>query len=117
MFVTSADGGVVALVTLSGEKDCNDFEGYDLTGYLERMSDGTQQELTNEVRLARFINATDYMEFCDYCGPDNSLIGVVFGFVFAMAGVALLAYGFRMSTETPEEDEAESRSEGDGESK
>jgi hypothetical protein len=60
------------------------------------MSDSKQQDLTNDARLARFFDATEFLEFCDYCGPENSLIGVAFGVVFALAGIAILIVGYRM---------------------
>jgi hypothetical protein len=87
---------IVMLASLSGEKECDDFDGSPPDGYLTRMSDSKQRELTNNVRLARFFDATEFLEFCDYCGPENSLIGVAFGVVFALAGVAILIVGYRM---------------------
>ena len=96
IFLTGADNKVVVLVTASGEKSCEDFETSELDGYLTRMSSSKQQELTNEVRLAQFYDATDYLEMCDYCGPTNSLIGVIFGVVFAASGAALLVIRTRI---------------------
>lgn len=90
IFLTDASDKVVVLVTGSGEMSCEDFENNELSGYLTRMSSSKQQELTDEIRLAQFYDATDYLEFCDYCGPENSLIGVIVGMVFAAGGGALL---------------------------
>jgi hypothetical protein len=90
---------IVVLVTESGEKSCDDFQSNDLDGYLTRMGSGTQQDLANEVRLAQFPGATDYLELCAYCGPENSAIGVGFGVFFALAGIALLVWGLRMRVE------------------
>jgi hypothetical protein len=87
---------IVMLASLSGEKDCADLDGSPPDGYLTRMSDSKQQDLTNDARLARFFDATEFLEFCDYCGPENSLIGVAFGVVFALAGIAILIVGYRM---------------------
>ncbi len=95
----------VVFVTFSGEKDCSDLETVHPDGYLKRMSSGTQQELTNEARLARYYDATDLMELCAYCGQENSLIGTVFGFVMTGMGVVMLAFGYRIKV-PPSTDEA-----------
>lgn len=97
VFRTDPTGAVVMLVQLSGEVGCAALPDGNLTGYLQQMSAGREQELRNDARLARFINATDYLELCDYCGPTNSLIGVGFGLVFALAGVGLVVWGLRMN--------------------
>lgn len=101
IFVTDAANPpqIALLATLSGRKECDDLQGTTLSGYLTRMSGGKQQELANEVRLAQFYDATVFLEFCGYCGTGNSLIGVAFGVVFGMGGVALLAFGFRIPRE------------------
>lgn len=95
LFRTDETGEIVMLVTLSGEVTCDELTETELSGYLQRMSSAREQELRNEVRLARFIHATDYLEFCDYCGPTNSLIGVGFGFFFALAAIGLIVLGWR----------------------
>lgn len=96
VFRSDDTGAVVLLVTLSGEESCDTLPTTPVSGYLQRMSPDREQALINEVRLARFINATDFLELCAYCGPDNSLIGVIFGFVFAVGGIGLLMWGVRM---------------------
>lgn len=94
VFMTSETGGVVLLAQLSGEVDCEELANVQLSGYLNRMTADQEQELINEVRLARFVNASVFLEMCGYCGPSNSLIGTLFGFVFAAVGIGLLFYGF-----------------------
>lgn len=89
---------IVLFATFSGEKSCEEIEGSDLNGYLKRMSNDTRQALTNDVRLARFYDASVYLEMCAYCGPNNSLIGTIFGTVFVVGGVALLGWGWRLPT-------------------
>lgn len=96
VFRTNDSGKVVLLATMSGEMDCAELQATDLAGYLQRMSPEREQELINEVRLARFINATTFLEICGYCGPTNSLIGTLFGFAFALIGLGLLVWGLRM---------------------
>lgn len=96
VFRTNESGTVVLLATMSGDQDCEELESADLTGYLKRMTPEREQELINEVRLARFINATVFLEMCGYCGPTNSLIGTLFGFAFAIGGIGLLIFGLRL---------------------
>jgi hypothetical protein len=96
VFRTNGNGMVVLLATMSGEVDCAELQATDLAGYLQRMSPEREQELINEVRLARFINATVFLEICGYCGPTNSLIGTMFGFGFGLIGLVLLVWGLRM---------------------
>lgn len=96
VFRTDETGVIVLLAQMSGELDCDQLQAADLTGYLQRMSAAREQELRNDVRLARFINALDYLEICGYCGPTNSLIGTLFGFVFALAGLGLIVWGLRL---------------------
>ena len=80
---------------MSGETDCDALEATELSGYLTRMSATTQQNLTDEARLARFFDATTFLEICGYCGQSNSLIGTLFGFAFAIGGLALLMLGLK----------------------
>lgn len=96
VFRTNGNGTVVLLATMSDEVDCAELQATDLAGYLQRMSPKREQELINEVRLARFINATVFLEICGYCGPTNSLIGTMFGFGFGLIGLVLLVWGLRM---------------------
>lgn len=96
VFRTDASGAVVVLAKLSGEVECPELLEMELSGYVQRMSAARQQELRNEARLARFFNATSFLEICGYCGPTNSLIGVLFGSGFALAGIVMLVWGFRM---------------------
>jgi hypothetical protein len=96
IFVTNLAGEVVVLAQMSGELECSDFDGMQAEGYLTRMSADQQQDLTNEVRLARFINGETYLELCGYCGQTNSLIGTLFGFAFLLGGLALLVFGLRI---------------------
>lgn len=98
LFRTSDNGKVVLLATMSGEMDCAELQATSLAGYLQRMGPEREQELINEVRLARFINATVFLEMCGYCGPTNSLIGTLFGLAFALVGLLLLVWWRRMPT-------------------
>jgi hypothetical protein len=95
VFRTDETGAVVMLVSLSGEVGCDELPDGNVAGYLQRMSADREQDLRNEVRLARFIYATDYLQLCAYCGPTNSLIGVGFGLFFALVGVGLVILGWR----------------------
>lgn len=99
VFMTGETGRVVILAQLSGEVDCEELQTMELKGYLNRMLPDQEQELINEVRLARFINASVFLEMCGYCGPSNSLIGTLFGFFFAIGGLALIGWGITMPTE------------------
>ncbi|MEM7115259.1 MAG: hypothetical protein AAF614_22655 [Chloroflexota bacterium] len=93
VFLTNEAGTVVLLATMSGESDCAELQTAVLSGYLNKMTPEQEQDLINEVRLARFINATTFLEMCGFCGPTNSLIGTLFGFAFALLGIGLLVYG------------------------
>ena len=103
IFAVNPSGSAVALVLLSGKVGCDDLDDIPLEGYLTRMTPERQQELTNEVRLARFINGESYVELCGFCGTTNSLIGTLFGFAFALLGVGLLVWGLRKSGELNDE--------------
>jgi hypothetical protein len=96
IFFTEDSRQVVAFVTLSGEVECNDLTGEVPAGYLYAMSDDTRQELTNDARLARYFEAESFLEFCGYCGRDNSLIGAIFGVAFTILGGAMIIYGRRL---------------------
>ncbi|MFK7801621.1 MAG: hypothetical protein AB8G95_08325 [Anaerolineae bacterium] len=98
LFLTNASGEVVVLAQMSGELDCADFDGLSAEGYVTKMTSDRQQELTNDVRLARFINGENYLELCGYCGQTNSLIGTLFGFAFLLGALALLYFGWRIKT-------------------
>lgn len=99
IFYTGDDNRVVMLVTLSGEVDCDEFADQVPTGYLYAMSDGTRQELTNEARLARYFMTDTFLEFCGYCGQDNSIIGAIFGVVLFLCGVGLVVFGRRIKAD------------------
>lgn len=88
---------VVMFVTLSGEVDCADLDGKHPEGYLYRMNNSTRQELTNDARLARYFSTDTFLEFCGYCGRENSMIGAVFGIVFTLLGLAVVLYGRKLS--------------------
>lgn len=90
---------IVVLAKMSGELECSDFETVEVVGYLTQMSSAKQQELINEARLARYYDAAIFMEFCAYCGSENSLIGSAFGAIFTIAGLAILRLGFRIAKE------------------
>lgn len=102
IFAVNRDGSTVALVALSGEVNCSDLDDIPLTGYLAGMTPEREQTLTDEVRLARFVDREAVVELCSYCGTTNSLIGTLFGFAFAILGIGLLIWGLRISTETNE---------------
>ncbi len=97
VFYTDDAQDVVVFVTLSGEVDCADITEDDPAGYLYSMSSGMKQELTNEGRLARYFNTDTFLEFCGYCGRDNSMIGAGFGLAALLGGVGLFIWGRRMS--------------------
>ncbi len=99
IFYTDDARDVVVFVTLSGEVDCDDIAGDDPAGYLYSMSNDMQQELTNEARLARYFDTKMFLEFCGYCGRDNSMIGAGFGLVALLGGGALFFWGRRMGKE------------------
>ena len=87
---------IVLLVSMSGEVTCSEFQEIAPEGYLTQMSRSKKQDLTNEVRLAKFYDATDFMELCGYCGQDNSLIGLGFGVALALGGIIIIILGLRM---------------------
>ncbi len=95
IFFTNDSSDVVVFVTLSGDVNCDDLDEQRPTGYLYSMNSATQQELTNDARLARYFTTDTFLEFCGYCGQSNSLIGAVFGVVFLLAGVGLIVAGRR----------------------
>jgi len=101
VFFINESREVIAFVTLSGEVACDELAAEGPSGYLYAMSDRTRQELTNDARLARYITAESYMEFCGYCGRDNSLIGAVFGVVFTLGGLAMVVFGRRLRKAQP----------------
>lgn len=84
----------VMLTRMSGEMDCGDFDGLVPTGYLTRMTGDKRSELGS--RLSPFSSAGNLLEFCGYCGTDNSLIGLIAGIVLVVGGLALVFFGFRM---------------------
>ncbi|PDV99672.1 hypothetical protein [Candidatus Chloroploca asiatica] len=95
VFFTDNARDVVVFVTLSGDVQCDDLTRQWPTGYLYMMNDGTRQALTNEARLARYFTTDTFLEFCGYCGRQNSLIGAGFGVVFTVAGMAMLFVWWR----------------------
>jgi hypothetical protein len=90
---------IVVFTTLSGRWECDDLNESTSTGYLTVMSDDQQQELTNEVRLAKFFRADTALALCGYCGTENSLIGLIFGVVITLGGIGALILGLRMPKE------------------
>lgn len=96
IFFTDESREVVILVALSGEVDCAALGEERPSGYLYMMDDDTRQELTNEARLARYFEADTFLEFCGYCGLENSLIGATFGVVSLVGGLAMTIGGRRM---------------------
>lgn len=90
VFFTDETRRVVVFVTLSGAVTCDDLARQWPDGYLYAMNGDTRQELTNDARLARYFTTETFLEFCDYCGPQNSLIGAGFGIVFTLGGIAIL---------------------------
>lgn len=96
IFRTDETGEIVLFVTLSGRQSCQEIQNAPLKGYLTRMSAGQRQALTNEVRLAKYINASAYLEICGYCGPANSWLGLAISSVALLIGLALLVVGLRL---------------------
>lgn len=96
IFYTDASQDVVVFVTLSGRVDCDDLAGDDPSGYLYSMSSGVRQDLTNDARLARYFNTDTFLEFCGYCGRENSMIGVGFGLAFLLGGAGMFVWGRSM---------------------
>ncbi|MBI1297847.1 hypothetical protein GC175_23170 [bacterium] len=90
VFFTDDTRAVVVFVTLGGAVTCDDLARQWPEGYLYAMNSDTRQELTNEARLARYFTTETFLEFCGYCGRQNSLIGAVFGVVFTLAGIVML---------------------------
>lgn len=101
IFYTDDSREVVVFVTLSGEVECADLAGDVPSGYLYAMSSGTRQELTNDARLARYFDSDTFLEFCGYCGRENSMIGAVFGMVFLVGGLGMIVSARRMRPPTP----------------
>lgn len=93
IFYTDEAQDVVVFVTLSGEVSCDDLADEQPSGYLYTMSSDTRTELTRAARLSRYTDAEAYLEFCGYCGFDNSLIGSIFGVAFLLAGLAMIFSG------------------------
>ena len=87
---------IVTLVTLSGEVNCDGLSGEVPSGYLYSMSDETREELSDDGRLRGYRSADHFLEFCGYCGRDNSLIGVIFSLVFTLCGAGMVVYGFKL---------------------
>jgi len=108
IFFTDAAREVVAFVTLSGEVECDELSEELPSGYLYAMSTRTRQELTDDARLARYTDASHFLEFCGYCGRDNSMIGAVFGIVFTLGGGAMVVSGrnFRKTSAMTDDDAA-----------
>lgn len=96
IFFTDELEATVVFVSLSGEVDCADLDGEVPAGYLYAMSDDTREELTNDARLARYFDTDTFLEFCGYCGRENSLIGAIFGVVFTLSGIAMIYFGRKM---------------------
>jgi hypothetical protein len=96
VFFSDDARSIAMFVTLSGEVECNDLTGVQPSGYLYEMSGSTRQELKDDARLGRYSEATSYLEFCGYCGQENSLIGAIFGVVFTGLGLGLLFFGLNM---------------------
>ncbi|MCB0114869.1 MAG: hypothetical protein R2873_11380 [Caldilineaceae bacterium] len=96
VFFTDETRDVVVFVTLSGAVTCEDLGQQRPEGYLYAMNSDTQQDLTNEARLARYFMADTFLEFCGYCGRQNSLIGAIFGVAFVVLGSVMLVAGRRM---------------------
>jgi hypothetical protein len=90
VFFTDDTRDVVVFVTLGGAVTCEDLARQWPEGYLYAMNSDTRQELTNEARLARYFTTETFLEFCGYCGQQNSLIGAVFGVVFTLGGIGML---------------------------
>lgn len=103
-FMTQGGSPQALLVLLSGEQDCAALQAIQPTGYLTLMSADTQQELTNEARMARFSDKSVFMEMCGYCGTDNAIGGVIGGSISLLLGVGILLFarrhpqGFRYAT-------------------
>jgi len=93
IFYTSDAQDIVVYVTLSGELDCDDIAGQSPSGDLFTMYADTRQELTNDARLVRYIEADTFLELCGFCGQDNSLIGAIFGIIFVLSGMGLIVFG------------------------
>lgn len=96
VFFTDNSREVVVFVTLAGEVTCDDLKQQWPIGYLYNMNEGTRRDLTNEARLARYFTTDTFLEFCGYCGQQNSLIGALFGVVFVISGVGMFVIGRRM---------------------
>lgn len=104
IFYTDNSQDVVVFVTLSGAVDCADIAEDDPSGYLYSMGSGTRQNLTNDARLARYFTTDTFLEFCGYCGQENSMIGGVFGIGAILIGAGMIVYGRRMRKKYPAPD-------------
>jgi hypothetical protein len=93
IFYTDTSQQTVVFVSLSGEVECDDLTAHGPTGYLYAMSDDNRQTLTNDARLARFVNAETFLEFCGFCGLENSLNGVALGALLLLSGFWLVVAG------------------------
>lgn len=103
VFLTNAGGEVVVLVSMSGRWDCDELSGVDpLSGYLERATEDLVQDLTNEVRLARFINREHVLELCGYCGTANSAGGLIASVIMILIGGAFVYTGHWVLRDKPE---------------
>ncbi len=94
-FLISNDGTVVTFVRLSNEQSCDDLNALTPEGYLTRLDADKQQELTNDVRLAKYISATDYLELCSYCSPSNSWLGIIISSVMGLLGLGLIGLDWK----------------------
>lgn len=96
VFYTDESREIVALVTLSGEVDCEDLANEKPSGYLYAMDSRTKSDLTRSGRLAPYTMSDSYLDFCGYCGRDNSLIGAAFGIFFTLCGLGLLIVAWNL---------------------
>lgn len=96
-FYTNDGGSVLVLVQMSGRWDCAELQAVDpLSGYLERATSSRVDDLTNDVRLARFINRQHVLELCGYCGTTNSLGGLIASVIMVILGGGFLYAGYRV---------------------
>jgi hypothetical protein len=92
-FLTDPSGEILMHASMSGRKTCAELMSETTAGYLSLMDPDKQQELTNEVRLAKYINADTYLELCGYCSPTNSWIGIIMS---SMCLIAVFAFYLMM---------------------